>query len=506
MKVNQLKAGVILSYLTMFLSTGISIFYTPLMLNLLGQSEYGLYQLVASVVSYLSLLTLGFGGAYVRFYSRYKGEKDENGIAKLNGMFLTVFSIIGVIVILCGGILVANVENIFEKSLTIEEIEIARILMIILVINVAVSMPASVFNSFITANECYFYQKVLRLIKTLLNPFLMITVLLLGFGSVGMVVVTTVLNITLEIAYVIYAFKNLNMQLDFKRFNFPLLKEIAIFSSFIFMNIIIDQINWNVDKFLLGMFQGTSAVAVYAVASQLKNYYISFGTAISSVFIPRVNKLVATEKDTVAVSKVYTKVGRLQFSVLALILSGLIIFGKDFICMWAGEEYSQSYYVMLWLVAPITVSLIKSIGVEIRRAQNLHKTPSLFMIVVAFINVAVSIPLAKAYGAVGCAIGTGVSIIINAIFMEFYYAKVCKIDTKYYWKSISSLAKGLIIPVIVGLVIFKFVSTSELTVFLIAVLAYVGIYVLSMWFLGFNQYEKNLVLQIKSKVLKKGRS
>ena len=77
MKVNQLKVGVILSYVTMIIQNIISIVYTPIMLRLLGQNEYGLYQLVASTVGYLGLLSFGFGSAYVRFYSRYKVKNDK---------------------------------------------------------------------------------------------------------------------------------------------------------------------------------------------------------------------------------------------------------------------------------------------------------------------------------------------------------------------------------------------------------------------------------------------
>ena len=88
MKINQLKAGAILSYVSMGLGYIISIIYTPIMLRLLGQSQYGLYNLVSSVVSYLGLLSFGFGSAYMRYYSRYKVNNDEENIAKLNGMFI----------------------------------------------------------------------------------------------------------------------------------------------------------------------------------------------------------------------------------------------------------------------------------------------------------------------------------------------------------------------------------------------------------------------------------
>ncbi len=86
MKNNQLKVGIILSYFSMIISTLISIIYTPFMLSTLGQGEYGVYSLASCIVSYLSLFSLGFGSAYVKFYMKYKVKKDENAISTLNGV------------------------------------------------------------------------------------------------------------------------------------------------------------------------------------------------------------------------------------------------------------------------------------------------------------------------------------------------------------------------------------------------------------------------------------
>lgn len=110
-EINQLKAGVVISYSSMILGYIIAVVYTPIMLRLLGQSEYGLYNLVSSVVSYLGLLSFGFGSAYMRYYFRYKVNNDQTNIAKLNGMFLIVFSIVGIIAIFAGSVLVTQHHN-----------------------------------------------------------------------------------------------------------------------------------------------------------------------------------------------------------------------------------------------------------------------------------------------------------------------------------------------------------------------------------------------------------
>ncbi len=507
MKINQLKAGIMLSYLTMFLSTGISIAYTPVMLNILGQSEYGLYQLVASVVSYLSLLTFGFGGAYVRFFTRFKVENDKKNIAKLNGMFLIVYSIVGVIALLVGGILTTNVHNIFAEKLTSNEIETARILMIILVINVAISFPASVFNSYITANEQYIYQRVITLIKTITNPFLMLMVLFLGYGSIGMVVITTFLNISIEIAYAVYCFKKLKIQIKFKCFDFSLLKEITAFSSFIFINIVVDQINWNVDKFLLGMFKGTTAVAVYGIAAQLNSYYLQFSTTISTVFVPKVNQIVASTNDNKAITELFTKVGRIQFMVLSLILSGIIFWGQPFIEMWAGTEYKYSYIILLILIIPITIPLVQNLGIEIQRAKNLHKFRSWLYLGMAFANIVISIPLSKMYSGIGSAIGTAISLIIaNGIIMNIYYHKKCGINVIYFWNEILKILPSLILPVITGIVILNFVNITGWISLIISIVIYTFIFTLSVCLFGMNKFEKELIIKPFNKIFRRSKN
>ena len=52
---NQIRAGAVLTYLTLFLNSVIGLIYTPFLTRMLGQGEYGLYSLVASVVGSLTI-------------------------------------------------------------------------------------------------------------------------------------------------------------------------------------------------------------------------------------------------------------------------------------------------------------------------------------------------------------------------------------------------------------------------------------------------------------------
>ena len=252
---NERKTGIILSYIGQAIKILVNLIYTPVMLRLLGQSEYGLYQLVFSVVSYLSLLSLGFGSSYLRFYSRYKVKDDTDEIARLNGMFMTIFTTISVICIFCGILMIANIQQIFGTGLSYSEYKTARVLMALMVFNLALTFPNSVFNCAITAHEKYIFQKSLVILENICSPFLSIPLLIMGYGSIGMVLVTTILTVAIFISNIYFCLKKINMRFIFKGFQFSLLKEMWIFTFFIFLNQIIDQINWSVDKFLLGRFR-----------------------------------------------------------------------------------------------------------------------------------------------------------------------------------------------------------------------------------------------------------
>ena len=501
---NQRKAGVLLSYAGEVVKILVNLVYTPIMLHLLGQSEYGLYQLVYSVVSYLGLLSLGFGSSYLRFYSKYKVQRDEDGVAKLNGMFMLIFCSISVICVLCGAVMIENIRGIFGTGLTDNEYETARVLMSLLIINLALTFPNSVFNCSITAHERFLFQKLLILLQNIFSSFLTLPLLIMGYGSIGMVSITTFLTFAVLITNVFYCFRKLHIKFKFKGFQARLLEEMWIFTFFIFLNQIIDQINWSVDKFLLGRLVGTTAVAVYGVGGQINTLYIQFSSSVSNVFIPKVNWIVAESNDAAQLTRLFTKVGRIQLMVLGLILSGFICFGVPFVKIWAGSEYDGSYIVALLLIIPVTVPLIQNLGVEIQRAKNMHKARAVVYLVIAIVNVFISIPLIKFMGPAGAALGTAISLIVgNIIFMNWYYQARIGLNMLYFWKEIAKVIPSLIVPFVVGVIIMRFTNITGLISLGVFATIYTVVYGLSMYFFGMNAEEKQLVVGPIKKILGK---
>lgn len=499
--INQITWGIMLSYVSLIAGNMIQLIYTPIMLRILGQNEYGLYNLASSTVANLGLLSFGFASAYIRYYTKFKAKKLEEEIKRLNGLFLIVYSVIGLIALIAGGVLVNNIDLLFKNSLTFEELSRARTLMLIMIINIAITFPASVFQSNVTANERYFFQKLLNLIKVVINPFLMLPILLLGFQSIGMAFMTTLVTIITTSINIYYCLKVLNMKFLFRKIDFNLMKEVWSFSFFIFLNIIVDQINWNVDRFLLGMFKGTIAVAVYGVAAQFNTMYLNFAGCLSQIFIPKINTIVNKSDNTEILNDLFCRIGRLQFIILSLIMTGFILFGKKFIELWAGRDYSDSYIIALILMLPVTIELIQSIGMEILKAKNLHKFRSILFLILSVGNIFISIPLCIKLGGIGCAIGTAFSLILgNGIIINIYYYKKVGLNIFLFWCEIFKLSIALVWPLLVGVILILTFDMNKIYIYIISIVIYVIVFSLSMWKFGLNKSEKRLVLNLIERV------
>lgn len=498
---NQLTSGVVLSYVSQGTQIIVTLFYTPIMLLLLGQSEYGIYQLGYSIVSYLSLFTFGFSSAYVKFYSNCLKEKDQElAIAKINGMFLSIFTILGIIVLFVGFFLTINTEMILGGNLTLEELYISKRLLAIMVINCAINFPTIVFTNYIIAKERFICLQLINILSIILNPCMTFPMLLLGYKSTALAFTMLLISLIKFIFSILYCFKKLKMRFVFKNMKISLLKDISSFSFYIFIESIVTLINISLDRVLLGKMVGSISVAIYAVGGQINTLYTSLSTAISSVFTPKINKMIVNECDDSDLSNLFIKVGKIQFSILLLILSGFLIFGKRFMIMWAGNDYIESYYVAIILIFPNTINLIENIAIEIQRAKNLQKYRSYTYFVIALFNIIISIVLIRKWGACGAALGTCITWIIGSGFvMNWFYYKYVGLNIKQFWKEIIIMIRSVFFPILFFLCIQSYILNCSIVVYLIFILIYSIAYVVFMFCFGFNKENRKMLIDILRK-------
>ncbi len=504
MPVSQIKSGAFLSYVVLALNNMVGLLYTPFMLRMMGKSEYGLYSIAASIVAYLTILDLGFGNAIVRYTAKFRAENKQKEQYEMFGMFFLLYCGIGLIALLAGGVLYWNAENIFDASMTANELSRTKIILALMVFNLAITFPFSLFGSIITAYEQFVFQKVIAIVRIVLNTATMIVLLNLGYKAIAMVVVATLFNVlTLGLNFW-YCKHYLKIKLKFARFQWDFLKEVSIYSFWIFLNAIMDRIYWSTGQFVLGAYAGTVVVAVFAVAIQLEHMYMSFSTAISGVFLPKVTAMAVRESDGRAISDLFIKTGRIQYCVMILVLTGFFLFGRQFVHLWAGEGYDDAYIIAMLFFVPLTVPLIQNLGVTILQARNQMKFRSLLYLVISLVSLGAQIPLSKYYGGIGCACAIAGALILGQIIvMNIYYQFKQKIDIIRFWLEILKMS---IVPACLTLVVFyvlRQVSLDSVLKLSIGILLYLLVYLPLFFALSMNAYERGLVLNPIKKMLKK---
>ncbi len=490
---NQRKIGVVLSYLNIGIEFIIGIAYTPVMLRLLGQSEYGVYNAAASVISYLGLFSLGFGSSYMRFYARYKAKEDDRGIAKLNGLFALVFGLAAVLSVLAGGVLTNMPQVVFGSKFTPYELDISQKLLALMTVNTAASFVSTIFSMYINAHERFVYSRLLGIITALTGPMVTFPLLLLGYGSVAMTVVHTALQIVGLVCNLVFA-RKLGMRFTFGKPDFSLLKEISVFSVFIFLTSLSSVINSSIDKLLLSRNFGSESVAVYEIGNKINHYLMIFSVNVSVVFVPKVNKMVAERDDNSQLTDLMIRVGRIQYLILGLIFFGFVLVGRYFIGIYAGEGYEESYAIALMVMGASFVPYIQNVGIEIQKAKNKHIFRSVAYLLIAFCNVGVSIPLIKTYGIKGAAVGTALALLIgNTIIMNIYYKKGICLEMGRFWRSMTKPILATAMSFVPCLVLGMYWKVDRMERFAAMILLFTVLYVTAQWFVGMNGEEKGMI-------------
>lgn len=499
---DQKRAGTLLAYVQWAVNVLVGVVYTPIMLRYLGQSEYGVYSVATAVISFLAMLDLGFGQTMVRFHVKYRAEGDGKKAERCSGMFLEMYVVLG-IVALCIGLVLSNhfLPILFGQKFTASEIAILKQILSILIINLAASFPLSVFSSLITAYERFVFGKVVAILTTVITYGGILVVLVQGYKSVAMATVTTVVSVVLKLFMAWYCLFRMKVRVRLCKPEGEMMRAIFAFSFFVFLNILIDQLYASTDKFILGAVCGSAAVTVYTVGVQFNGYFQQLSTAISGVFLPHVTKMYADGADGRAFSPLFIRIGRIQFILLSFVLVGFAAFGQKFILLLGGEANAMSYWIALIIMVPGVVPLSQNIGISILQAMNRHRYRSVAYLVLAVLNVIISIPLAMRWAGVGAAIGTTLACFAGQYaLMNWFYHRKIGLDIPGYWKSVLGVSVRMVplaIPAVLINLLLPGVSWLRL---IIQCGLFTLIYLPYAWFAILNTEEKKLAAGLLRKL------
>ena len=493
-----------MSYLYSITQVVVNLLYVPLLLSGIGQSEYGLYQTIGSIIAYLSIINATFSAGASRYYSKYYVLGDETGMANTLGLLKRIYRFAYIGIALVTAILIGTVKVFYQASFTAWEIEESCIMLAVLAVNLMLSMENTISIAAITAHEEFAFLKATQLGTLIIQPILVVALIRYFPFAVTVTIVQFCCNFACRTIQTIFAKRKLGMDTRLRFRDKELEKGLIAFSGTIILSIVADRIFWSSDQIILSYMFGTSVVAVYAVGSQVVNTYSPLGVAVSAVFLPRVSELWHKERNLKAISDLFAKVSRVTLYPLLAVLLGFIVFGRDFIRLWAGESYVEAYWVAVLELAPFTIDVSQNIGLTILQVMNRYKFRSAMYFVAALLNIILTVVLTQRMGIVGAALASGIAILLSSGFvLNWYYQFKVGMDMVGWWKSVLRE----ILPMIGLCVIAQFVWQPFIGCgwggLIAGLCCWAVAFTFVSYFLCANDYEKGLIKGAVRKVVRR---
>lgn len=497
----EIKKGVVLNYLNMVIGALIPLLYTPIMLRLLGQDEYGLYKLSSSVTGYLGLLSMGIGSAILRNLIKARTEGGHAEEQRVFSLFLIIYKCIAFFILLVGAILVLNLDVWYADSLDFEALRKMQILVAIMACHSAMSFIMGPYNSMITAHEKYIFAQSIGIFLTVLGPVSNLFALFLGYASIGMAVSSFIVSFLGQIIYMWYVSKKLDIHAQYKDLPWNLVSEIFIFSFWIFLGQITSLLNNSTDNLLIGARPelGPMAVSVYSIGALVTSIIFNLTTGVSSVLAPRVNKLCFEGASNEQLTDFAIQVGRVQMYIVTLIVTGFAALGVPFLGFYVGDGYADSYWVSLCVAIPMTIPFCQNVFLNVIMARFQHKFRAIVYLAIAIANVTCTYFILPYFGVIGAAFMTGLADFIgHGIIMNFYYNRI-GMNIPRFWKNIWKI---WVFPIVI-FVVFELLQkhiTFNLLQFALACIIYFVLCVAFQYSFIMNEYEKGIILSVVRRI------
>ena len=433
---NERKKGAILSYIQVFLSVVVSMIYVPVLLHFLGQSEYGLYQIVGSFFSYVTVFESCVSAGILRNYCNALGRSDHEEASVTLSMARSIYRFLALLLDFVGIAVIFAFRSFYAASFTTSELNESIAILILLFVNMTFTLQGSVYLTILTGHEKYTFLRILSILMQVIQPLLVILCVSRIPYAVTVSLVIVLLNIlTIGIRYG-YVTRKLKIRIIKQPKDSRIVKSILGLSAAILLGSIADQIFWKTDQVILGRMFNTVVVAVYSVGSQICSMYMQFGTQVSGVFYPKLSVLYQEESGLLKVSDLFIRIGRITFYIILLVLSGFIIFGREFLLVWVGEGYEAAYWVAIIVMLPFSVDLAQNLGLCILQVKGQYGFRAKIYLLSALLNIITTVLFARRIGITGAALSTGISMFLTSgLIMNWFFQKRVGLNMIKFWKT-----------------------------------------------------------------------
>ncbi len=285
-----LNTGIL--YGRMLFTMAISLYATRLVLNALGSTDYGIFNLVAGVIAMLSFLNAAMTTSTQRFLSYYQGKMDREMQRKVFANSLLLHIAIGLFLVLvlelCGLFLFDGFLNI-----PLDRIAEAKTIYHFMSATVFFTVVAVPFNGSLIAHENMLWIAIVNILETLLKLAIAIALLHISKDKLTMYgLLTAGVSVISFLLYAFYCFKKYDecTVSGLTKVDRPLLKELTSFAGWNLFGSLCGVGRSQGLAILLNIFLGTIANAAYGIANQVASQLSFFSATMLRALNPQIMK------------------------------------------------------------------------------------------------------------------------------------------------------------------------------------------------------------------------
>lgn len=358
-------------YVRMLLVLLINLYTSRVILKTLGFEDYGIYNLVAGLVSLFAFMNSSLSGAASRFIAYSLGD-GRNESRSVFSTILTIHSIVAIaIVIIC-----ESIGMLFFDRLVIPEGRIfaAKIAFHISVVATAISVLRIPYNASIIAHEnmkIFAYVSIVEVLLKLLIVYLLNVILFDKLITYSWLYLTVVLLVSIIYAiYCIRTYPDAAVSPGFDKEKFKTI--LGFFSWDLYGNLSVAA-NAQGTNIILNLFGGVITNAACAIANQVRTAVSGFSTNFMLAMNPQIIKSYAAgEMEDMIV--LIRKGGLLSFMLLWIFSLPLLIEAEYVLQLWLGDFPNDAVvFTRLSLVFSLIQAMYSSVNIGIHATGKILK-------------------------------------------------------------------------------------------------------------------------------------
>lgn len=495
------RNGILLSYGSIAIRNVAALLLIPFIINHLGVSDYGIYSLVSALAGYLIVLEFGLANTTIRFLSVYQANNEKAKESEFISSIVVIYGALALCVVVIGLIIWFKLPAIFQQSMTLAEIQLLQSAFLVLLVNVVITLMSNSLTGIISTYQRFRFQKTTDILVFIVRCSIVVGCLEAGYGVLAIVVIDTVTNLLHSIIRFWYIQRNIDIQFKTKLPNKSTLKEIFIYSSFIALNVLVNQINWRVDNLIIGTLTNSKALGIFNIGSQLLFSFIAFSSAISNIFVPKIVQMVKQEVSNTVLMAQLCIIGRYQMIVLGYVFAVFAAFGELFIQLFVGDDFSQAYWIALIPMLPFMFVLAQTSTNAVLQALNKHKIRSLLLLVTAIANIIISIILVKKIGMVGASWGTAFALFVGELLLvNIYLYRVIGLNMWHLYRELIRYSlPAILLTLVFAFAIKDYISATWIGLFIACGLTGV-IYAICSYFVSLIPSERQKINRLVLKM------